>query len=186
MPTLQRIYRLMITPETWVDILEANKWVMAQTDEYLLSYGEKKHLQSIDNKAKSPTNPRHWYNIKNRYMQYINYKEKVREECRRVSYLPRTHDFWLKAYFPMPKSWPRKKRNSLEWEPHLATPDADNIFKAYGDAVFPKKDSFVYDFRVSKFWVATSFGWIDIEIGSLPKSLPNLTLPSELHNDELK
>lgn len=37
------------------------------------------------------------------------------------------------AVFPIPKSWPRKRREAAHW--HTSRPDGDNIAKALGDGL---------------------------------------------------
>lgn len=169
-----KVYRLLVNPQVRVDIVESEKWMMVKSDEYLLEYGMKKHLESIEKGAKFPTNPRQWYNTKRRYHKYIDYKKNVAEEARRVLYMPRTDNFWVKFYLPMPKSWSRKKRNILAWEPHLKTKDTDNLVKGFIDGLFPDQDSIVWDYRATKFWTPSDNGFIDIEIGTLPPAKANV------------
>ena len=52
---------------------------------------------------------------------------------------------------PMPKSWPKKKKDQMIGLPHEQTPDLDNLLKALGDAVY-KNDSAISDIRASKIW----------------------------------
>lgn len=65
----------------------------------------------------------------------------------------------------------------------MQRPDADAYYKAAQDAFF-KEDNIVWDFRASKFWVDMQFGWIDIELGTLPpaKGFTKISLAT----DELK
>jgi len=52
---------------------------------------------------------------------------------------------------PMPRSWSKKKKAQMDGKPHQQTPDADNIFKALGDAVH-KEDCIIWDVRITKLW----------------------------------
>jgi len=51
----------------------------------------------------------------------------------------------------MPKSWPKKKRERMNNQPHTQTPDVDNFCKALMDAVHDQ-DNFIFDIRISKYW----------------------------------
>ena len=55
--------------------------------------------------------------------------------------------FWI----PMPKSWSKKKKDSMDGAPHTQKPDLDNLLKALFDAVH-KDDSHIWCVMVSKLW----------------------------------
>lgn len=175
----------MVSPVTKVDIVSGRTWCLAVSDEYLIQYGKDKYKKSLESGAKNPVNPNEWLNIKRRYERYAQYKRAIAAEAKRVLYLPRTNNFWVKFYMPMPKSWPRKKKNILAWEPCLSRPDVDNLLKGFIDGLFPEEDKGVWDYRASKLWTPTEFGFIDIEIGNLPPVKANIkSLASQ--TDELK
>jgi len=52
---------------------------------------------------------------------------------------------------PMPKSWPRVKKNDMRGQPHKQVPDKDNLEKGILDAVY-KNDAHVWDGRSTKIW----------------------------------
>lgn len=52
---------------------------------------------------------------------------------------------------PMPKSWSKKKRASMDGQPHQQKPDVDNLLKALLDSVFDD-DCGVYDIHPRKVW----------------------------------
>lgn len=54
-------------------------------------------------------------------------------------------------YVPMPVSWSRRKRTKMIWTPCKQKPDADNLVKAFMDAL-TDNDSAVWDIRSRKFW----------------------------------
>jgi Holliday junction resolvase RusA-like endonuclease len=54
-------------------------------------------------------------------------------------------------HLPMPSSWSRKKRDELRGQAHQQNPDADNLFKALGDALYAD-DSGIWDVRITKRW----------------------------------
>lgn len=51
----------------------------------------------------------------------------------------------------MPKSWSKKKKLSMDKQPHQQTPDVDNLLKALLDAVYGE-DCVVWDIRGTKYW----------------------------------
>lgn len=54
-------------------------------------------------------------------------------------------------YLPIPKSWTKRKRAAMTGRPHQQRPDADNLGKAFKDAL-SVEDGHVYDERWRKFW----------------------------------
>lgn len=57
----------------------------------------------------------------------------------------------VQAVFPIPASWPKKKKEAARW--HTSKPDGDNIAKAIGDAlngVVWKDDSQIARMAISK------------------------------------
>lgn len=62
-----------------------------------------------------------------------------------------THGYHVIAYLPMPKSWPKWKKDKMRGKPHQSKPDKDNIEKALCDSLL-KDDSGVWDGRVTKLW----------------------------------
>ena len=55
------------------------------------------------------------------------------------------------AFFPMPKSWSQKKKNSMRGANHRQKPDIDNICKAILDALL-KDDSGISSVEMRKRW----------------------------------
>lgn len=165
----QRMYRLMVEPRPYTTFTQGQRWIMSPeiTDEYLIEYGRKKVAERIAKGAKNPGNENEYLNIRKRYMKYVQFKIDVRKEAKRVSYFPRHDNVWIKFYFPMPKSWSKKKRNQHAWEKHQEKPDRGNCEKAISDALM-KEDKFDWDGRSSKFYTTASKGYIEIEVGTLP------------------
>jgi len=63
-------------------------------------------------------------------------------------------------YLAMPKSWSKKKKAAHDNQPHLQTPDKDNLEKAFLDALFDN-DKHVWSGWAEKRWA--SEGMIKIE-----------------------
>lgn len=58
-------------------------------------------------------------------------------------------------YFPMPKSWSKKKKAALLCEPHCSTPDLSNLIKFVEDAlngVVWKDDALIWSIDAEKKW----------------------------------
>lgn len=66
----------------------------------------------------------------------------------------------LVFHIPMPKSWSKKKRLTLDGQPHQQKPDIDNLVKAVLDALLVD-DSGVWSVSAEKRWSETGA----IEIG---------------------
>lgn len=56
------------------------------------------------------------------------------------------------AYFPIPRSWTKAVQERMKGKPHRQIPDSDNLMKAASDALFPTRDSQLYEMVVRKFW----------------------------------
>ena len=69
----------------------------------------------------------------------------------------------IAAYFSMPKSWPKRKKESLSGAPHKQKPDIDNIIKAVLDTIFPE-DSLIYCVMAEKYWDDGRGTRLEIEI----------------------
>ncbi len=166
----QKTYRLLIPPQPQVVMITSEKWMLSTTltDQYLLDLGMKKHTEQKEAGAKNPVNPNHYLNKKKRYLRYVKYMQDLKAEANRNLYFPRTDNFWMKFFIGMPKSWSKKKKKQLCFEPNLQKPDCSNFVKAIEDSLF-EEDKIIWDFRASKFWYDGP-GHIEIEIGTLPKA----------------
>ena len=78
--------------------------------------------------------------------RYWDFKDEIKEA---MPSLPDSyHVFFI---MPMPKSWAKKKKAAMEFQPHRQKPDKDNLEKALLDALHTD-DSHVWDGRVTKIW----------------------------------
>lgn len=162
--------RLLITPQTKVNISDNEKWLTAPTltDVYLFQVGVKKYREDIEQNHKKITSMMYYIRRRRYILHYLEYKRKLRTIFNE-SGLPEfpVANVWFKFYIPMPLSWAKKKKKQLHLEPHQNVPDASNFHKALEDAC-SIKDRTNWDYRASKFWIDAKDGYIDIELGSLP------------------
>ena len=82
--------------------------------------------------------------VHKRYFQYCNAIRALNVQ------IPYKHAH-ITFIMPMPKSWSKGKKASLEGQYHQQTPDIDNLYKALLDAVF-KDDSHVCNVELTKLW----------------------------------
>ncbi len=57
----------------------------------------------------------------------------------------------VSAYFSLPASWSKKKKNALSNQAHRQTPDADNVIKGIMDALFAR-DEGIHSISLMKRW----------------------------------
>lgn len=69
----------------------------------------------------------------------------------------------LRVKIAMPKSWDKKKRAAMYGQPHRNKPDADNLEKAFMDALF-KHDQVIWQPQCFKWWCEWGEEGIDVEI----------------------
>ena len=164
-----KTYRLLVTPHPFIALPGKEDWMMGEsiTEQYLIEYGKKKNAEQVESGAKNPVSPNYYINKRRRYLKYVMFKQALKAEAQKQLYMPRTHDIWIKFYLPMFKSWGKKKRNLLNYAPHVTRPDCSNLCKGFEDSLF-EDDSVIYDFRASKFWIDMSYGFIEVELGTLP------------------
>lgn len=152
--------RLFITPHTWVRSTQKDKWLFRIPEEDLKEKYPQQYLRKL------------------RLERYSQYKRDLREEAKRVGFELPDDGAWIKFYIPMPRSWNKKKRRLMAFEPHCSKPDASNFHKAFEDAL-KAEDKNIWDYRVSKFWydTPTQKGLIEV---ILPDTYVNLVELSRL------
>ena len=87
-------------------------------------------------------------------VQYREFKDKLREECKRVELAtlqPQLES--LIFYIPMPDSWSKKKKLEMDGKPHQQSPDLDNLVKGFWDAIL-EQDNYIYSIKgeLGKYW----------------------------------
>jgi len=71
-------------------------------------------------------------------------------------------EFYHVVFFiETPKSWPKKKKDKMRFQPHKQTPDKDNLEKGLLDALYGN-DAHVWTGECSKLWADTA-GMVIIE-----------------------
>lgn len=102
-----------------------------------------------------------------RLVQYNEYKKDLRLIAEYLNFTMPASCHRFTFYIPVPKSWRPGKKVKHHNQPHLNKPDADNLIKAMKDALLPKSDSGVWDFRVTKYWTNSSEGRIEVSRTSI-------------------
>lgn len=67
------------------------------------------------------------------------------------------------AYFPLPRSWSNRKKESHRGQPHRQKPDRDNVDKGILDALFAE-DSGIHSGTLIKLWDDGNGPRIELEI----------------------
>lgn len=169
-----QVYRLMITPQTKVNVSENEKWMFSEkiTDEYLLKYGTRKREKQIaEGKDPKKAIKADAYLTRKKYvLKYYEYKRKVRELFFQTGLkeFP-TNNVWFTFYVPIPRSWSKKKRNLHSFEPHEQVCDASNLHKSLEDSC-SDCDRKNWDYRATKFWCDLNEGYIEIRLNALPEA----------------
>lgn len=104
----------------------------------------------------------HGLKRKRRLERYNLYKSDLFDEALSCSFVIPEDYFHITFFMPVRKSFRKWKKEALHLRPHLVKPDADNLFKAFLDAL-KKRDQVVYDFRCTKVWINSPNGHIQID-----------------------
>lgn len=91
-------------------------------------------------------------------LRYRAFCDEVRQAVADLGITPQQAVFpaaWVVFHIATPPSWSKKKAQSHWNQPHLPKPDADNLLKAYMDALLGD-DSAIWDVRPTKIWASES------------------------------
>jgi Holliday junction resolvase RusA-like endonuclease len=103
-------------------------------------------------------------------MRYREFCDALRLAALRAGYEVRP-PLSIRFEIAMPDSWSKKKKNEMRGQPHLSTPDLDNLIKAFKDALC-ENDSYVWCYnRMEKIWA--DHGRI-IVVQEVPDGMPPL------------
>lgn len=136
-----------ITPQTHVRATQGDKIFFQIPEEKLLPDGLKR---------------------KQRLVQYNEYKADLRMIAEYLNYTMAPAGSHIVFYLPVSRSWSRKRRRQHDNQPHLFKPDADNLVKAFKDALL-RQDSGIWDYRVTKLWTNAEEGRIEISTIAIRK-----------------
>lgn len=76
-------------------------------------------------------------------LRYRAFADKLRVEAARTGFRPKEAGMYLRFWIPMPESWSKKRKRAMIGRPHRQRPDADNLEKAFLDALL-EEDSAVW------------------------------------------
>lgn len=96
-----------------------------------------------------------------RLVRYNEYKRDLVAIADYLNYTMAKGGSHFVFYLPVSKSWSKKKKAAHHDLPHENKPDADNLIKAFKDALL-KQDSVIWDYRVTKRWTNSDEGRIEI------------------------
>lgn len=125
---------IIIHPSTNVRSTQGDRWLFAVSEEYLQEYDQKKLVET----GKAGGNVRR----KAQLEKYNAYKQEIRNWVEKTGFKMPSGYFCIRFYIPFPKSWwPRKSKcRQMEGQPHMSTPDLDNLLKAFFDGIMPRKN----------------------------------------------
>lgn len=102
--------------------------------------------------------------------QYWEFADKVREYANAVNWQEEpglAYSFSIKFVFDFPKSYSKKKCDSLKGKPYLQKPDIDNLVKAILDSLFESDQKVWALDRVEKIWDDGQGARIEVEIDKI-------------------
>lgn len=107
-------------------------------------------------------------------MRYYNRAGELRWLADKYQYkLP--SDLTIRFFVTMPLSWSRKRRLSMDGQPHQQTPDCDNMVKFFLDSLTyqpkdmarlkqPKEsDAHIWHIDATKYWTSKD-GYMEVEV----------------------
>ncbi len=83
---------------------------------------------------------------------YYAFKDLINLEANRIKLpkLPAKIEL-IQFFISMPKSWSKKEKEKMNNQPHMCTPDCDNMLKGVQDTLLDS-DSHIYSVKIEKFW----------------------------------
>jgi len=105
-----------------------------------------------------------------RLERYNNYKLDLSAEAKRKRFTLPEQGAHITFYIPVPKSWPKHKKESKHLMLHDSTPDVDNCAKAFLDSLLAE-DKCIADIRITKKWINADTGFISVKVA--PPEIPS-------------
>lgn len=97
-------------------------------------------------------------------MKYRKFSDELR------SYIPSEYELpqpcRIVFYLPFPKSYSKKKKESLLGKPHKLKPDIDNLVKSILDAMY-ENDQHIWSIWATKYWATNDYYKGGIIIGHI-------------------
>jgi len=86
-------------------------------------------------------------------MKFFAFRDAVRQWPRETMHnkILEMESFEIEFHVPMPKSWPKWRKECTNGTPHQQRPDLDNYLKAWKDSVY-EEDAIVWRVKASKLW----------------------------------
>ena len=109
-----------------------------------------------------------------RIERYNNYKIELLGEAKRKQFTIPPSGLSVTFYFPIPKSWSKKKRAAHHGMLMQSRPDIDNVLKGFFDALV-SEDKFIANITATKRWADYPTGWIELSLIDEPVQV--LVLP---------
>lgn len=98
----------------------------------------------------------------NRLIKYNDYKISLLALAKKQRFkLPESGSI-IRFFIPMPKSWRTPEREANMNKLHRKKPDLDNLLKAFLDSLFTEDKAISHIGEVSKYWVDSEQGWIEV------------------------
>ena len=105
-----------------------------------------------------------------RIERYNNYKIELLAEAKRKGFILPPSGLSVTFFFPIPKTWSKKKRNAHHGAFMQSRPDIDNIIKGFFDAL-TSEDKYVANLTATKRWADFPTGWIEISVANAPETV---------------
>ncbi len=128
----KKVTTIPIHPSTHVRSTQGDRWLFGVSEEYLAEYDNKRLLE----KGKAGGN----FRRKRQLEKYNAYKDEIRWWVAQNSFIMPLGHFAIWFYIPVPVSWRKKQVADMVGQPHMSTPDCDNLLKAFFDGIMPRKN----------------------------------------------
>ena len=117
-----------------------------------------------------------------RLIKYNEYKVSVSALAKKQRFTLPDSGSIIRFFIPMPKSWRKKQREINSGNLHRSKPDLDNLLKAFLDSLFTEDKTVSHLGEVSKYWVDSDQGWIEV----LTKQYNKCVIESPYTKQEIK
>ena len=103
---------------------------------------------------------------RNQLEKYNDYKADLREIAKKKNFFFPEQGLEINFYIPTPKSWTHYKKREMNGQLHQQRPDLSNLLKAIEDALLVEDKKIAHYHSISKRWVNSSQGYIELLIHS--------------------